>query len=52
MNWDIAYTNTFRKNFKSLPKHIQRDFFVAFEVFQEDIYAETLRTHELTGSMR
>jgi mRNA-degrading endonuclease YafQ of YafQ-DinJ toxin-antitoxin module len=51
MTWDIAYTSTFQKNFKRLPRRVQGGFFEMFDLFQADMYSPVLATHSLRGSM-
>ena len=47
MSWIIKRTNQFKKNYKSLPEHVQEKFKINFLKFLDDPYNPALKTHKL-----
>ena len=47
MTWIIKRTNQFKKNYKSLPEHIQEKFKINFLKFLDNPYNPSLKTHKL-----
>jgi len=47
----INRTARFKRAFKKLPLHIQKDFFKNIKIFMQDYKNPRLRTHKLRGQM-
>lgn len=47
----IHPTKRFQRSYKKLPKKIREDFSDKIEVFQNNPFEKTLRTHKLRGSL-
>lgn len=49
---NIFLTSKFNKNFKRLPKNIQRIAIKKISIFQENPFMPILKTHKLTGELK
>lgn len=47
----INRTTRFKRAFKKLPSHVQKDFFQNIQIFIQDHQDLRLRTHKLRGQL-
>ena len=48
----IRYTSKFERNFKNLPRNVQKKSFKIEQIFRQDPFHPSLKTHRLKGPMR